>query len=65
MSRAESKIASSLFPKDDWRSVSDPNEQRKIQNRLAQQNFRESLRVHEQSAGLLMSEQAFRLVCKG
>lgn len=32
---------------DDWRKVTDLNERRKIQNRLAQRNYRESSLLHD------------------
>ncbi|KAI5358822.1 putative basic-leucine zipper domain-containing protein [Septoria linicola] len=42
MSTAESGSVTSM--EDDWSHVSDPNERRKIQNRIAQRKFREKVR---------------------
>lgn len=46
-SQADSSSAqASASPEDDWSSVKDPNERRKIQNRIAQRKFRKSSVPH-------------------
>jgi hypothetical protein len=43
MSKADlTTSASNASPEDDWTDVTDPNERRKIQNRIAQRKFRMS-----------------------
>ncbi|KAF2480552.1 hypothetical protein BDY17DRAFT_312432 [Neohortaea acidophila] len=52
MSQGESGTprAAASTDEDDWSSVKDPNERRKIQNRLAQRKFREKTRQQREDA---------------
>ncbi|KAK3073850.1 hypothetical protein LTR53_004205 [Teratosphaeriaceae sp. CCFEE 6253] len=51
MSQADSgSAASAASPEDDWSSVTDPNERRKIQNRIAQRKFRDKTRQQKEDS---------------
>jgi len=45
-SQSKGSSSSSGSPGDDWNGVTDPNERRKIQNRIAQRKFRKSAASH-------------------